>query len=153
MFKLHRYLGGRTAIALGGEGLFTDGSFVDDLGETFYVVVGHVVQGMTSPRLGVGRLHLSAGVGSGRFSSTSDRDVSEGKRSNGTWIFGNSTLEVAEDVNIIVEWAGINLHAGVSKAFQVDEVSISFSLAVADLTGFSSDGTRLLLGGAMAVQF
>ena len=152
-FKLHRYLGHGTAIAVGGESLLTSGDFVDDLGETFYVVVSHVVQGVASPRPGAGRLHLSAGVGSGRFADTSERDVSEGKSESGTWIFGNAALEVARDLNLIVEWAGINLHAGVSKAFQVGDVAISLSLAAADLTGYSGDGARLLAGGAVAVGF
>lgn len=152
-FKVHRYLGAGTAVAFGGGSLFTGGPFVDDLGETFYAVVSHVVQGTASPRPGIGRLHLSVGVGSGRFANTSERDVSEGKRSNGTWIFGNAALEVARDVNLIVEWGGINLHAGVNKAFQVDEVTISVTVAAADLTGYSGDGARLLLGGAVAVAF
>ena len=152
-FKLHRYLGGGTAVAVGGGSLLTGGSFVDDLGESFYLVVSHVFQGVASPRPGVGRLHLSAGVGSGRFANTSERDVAEGKHENGTWVFGNAALEVARDVNLIVEWSGINLHAGVSKAFQVGHVALAFSLAAADLTGYSGDGARLLGGAAVAVGF
>ncbi len=152
-FKLHRYLGQGTAIALGGESLLTGGPLVDDLGETFYLVVSHVVQGVASPRHGVGRLHLSAGVGSGRFANRSPRDVSEGKGENGTWVFGNAAVEVAKDLNLLVEWSGINLHAGMSKAFQVGDVAISLSLAAADLTDYSGDGARLLGGGAVAVGF
>ena len=152
-FKLHRYLGNGTAVAVGGESLFTGGPFVDDLGETFYLVVSHVVQGTASPRPVIGRLHVSAGVGSGRFAITSERDISEGKRSSGTWFFGNAALEVGRDVNVIVEWGGTNLHAGINKAFQVDEVTISLTVAAADLTDYSGDGARLLLGGAVAVGF
>ncbi len=152
-FKLHRYLGQGTAIAVGGESLLTGGPLVDDLGETFYLVVSHVVQGVALPRPGVGRLHLSAGVGSGRFANRSPRDVSEGKGDNGTWVFGNAAVEVAKDLNLLVEWSGINLHAGVSKAFQVGDVAISLSLAAADLTDYSGDGARLLGGGAVAVGF
>jgi len=151
-FKLHRYLGNGTAIAVGGESLFTGGPFVDDLGEAFYLVVSHVVQRGAS-RPGIGRLHLSAGVGSGRFAETNERDVSEGKRANGTWLFGNAALKVARDVNLIVEWGGINLNVGVNKAFQVDEVTVSLTVAAADLTEYSGDGARLLLGGAVAVIF
>lgn len=152
-FKVHRYLGQGTAVAVGGESLLTGGPFVDDLGETFYLVVSHVVQGVASSRPGVGRLHLSAGVGSGRFANRSPRDVLEGKGENGTWVFGNAAVEVAKHLNLILEWGGINLHAGVSKAFQVGDVSISLSLAAADLTDYSGDGARLLAGGAVAVGF
>ena len=152
-FKLHRYLGQGTAIAVGGESLLTGGPFVDDLGETFYLVVSHTVQGVASPRPGVGRLHVSAGVGTGRFGNRSPRDVAEGKGESGTWVFGNLAVELSRDLNLIAEWSGINLHAGVSKALQVGDVAISLSLAAADLTDYSGDGARLVGGGAVAVGF
>ena len=79
--------------------------------------------------------------------------MSEGKGENGTWVFGNAAVEVAKDLNLLVEWSGINLHAGVSKAFQVGDVAISLSLAAADLTDYSGDGARLLGGGDVAVGF
>ena len=79
--------------------------------------------------------------------------MSEGKGENGTWVFSNAAVEVAKDLNLLVEWSGINLHAGVSKAFQVGDVAISLSLAAADLTDYSGDGARLLGGGDVAVGF
>ncbi len=79
--------------------------------------------------------------------------MSEGKGEGGTWIFGNAALEVGRNLNLILEWSGINLHAGVSKAFQLGGVAISLSVAAADLTDYTGDGARLLGGGAVAVGF
>ncbi|MFV2007287.1 MAG: hypothetical protein ACC667_07560 [Longimicrobiales bacterium] len=152
-FKVHRYLGAGTAIAIGGESLFTDDALADDLGESFYAVVSHTFQGVESVRPGVGRLHASLGVGSGRFANTSPRDLSEGKRETGTRVFGNVALEVSRDVNLVAEWSGINLHAGASFAIPIAGKMIGLTLGLADLTGYSGDGVRLVGGGAVGVSF
>ncbi len=151
-FKVHRYLGAGTAIAVGGESLFTNDALADDLGESFYAVISHTLQGVAS-RPGVGRLHASLGVGSGRFANTSPRDISEGKREDGTRVFGNVAVEVHPDVNLVAEWSGINLHAGASFAVPIAGQIIGLTLGLADLTGYSGDGIRLVGGGALGVSF
>ena len=152
-FKVHRYLARGTTLAVGGESLFSNDTFTDDAGDTFYFVVSHVVQAFGSSRPGIGRVHVSAGVGSGRFARKSDRDFSEGKGRNGTAVFGNVAVEVAGGTNIILEWSGTNLHTGVSRTIQTRNVPISLTLGVADLTNYSGDGIRVLGGAAMAVSF
>ncbi len=152
-FKLHRYLARGTSIAVGGESLFSNDVFADDAGDTFYFVVSHVVQAFGSSRRGIGRVHVSAGVGSGRFARKSDRDLSEGKGRNGTAVFGNVALEVARGTNIIFEWSGTNLLTGISKTIQTPNVPISLSLAITDLTHYSGNGVRVLGGAALAVSF
>ncbi len=152
-FKLHRYLARGTSIAVGGESLFSNDVFADDAGDTFYFVVSHVVQAFGSSRRGIGRVHVSAGVGSGRFARKSDRDFSEGKGWNGTAVFGNVALEVARGTNIIFEWSGTNLLTGISRTIQTQNVPISLSLAITDLTHYSGNGVRVLGGAALAVSF
>jgi hypothetical protein len=152
-FKVHRYLSRGTTIAIGGESLFSNDTFADDAGDTFYFVVSHMVQAFGSSRPGIGRVHLSAGVGSGRFARKSDRDFSEGKGRNGTVAFGNVALEVAEDTNIIFGWSGTNLLAGLSTTLQTRNVPISLSFGVTDLTNYSGNGFRVLGGAALAVSF
>ncbi|GMR14022.1 MAG: hypothetical protein BMS9Abin29_2250 [Gemmatimonadota bacterium] len=152
-FKVHRYLGDGTAIAVGGESLFTNDALADDLGESFYAVVSHTFQGVASARPGVGRLHATLGVGSGRFANTSPRDISEGKREDGTRVFGNVAVEVHPDVNLVAEWSGINLHAGASVAVPIAGKIVGLTLGLADLTGYSGDGVRLVGGGAVGVSF
>lgn len=152
-FKLHRYLGRGTAIAVGGESLFSEGPLVDDAGDSFYLVVSHVVQGLSSGRPGIGRLHLSAGAGTGRFAEKSPRDIAEGKGEDGTYVFGSVAVEVVRDLNIFTEWSGTNLHVGVSKTLQTPRVPIALSLGLADLTGYTGDGVRVVAGGALAFSF
>ena len=157
-FKVHRYLARGTTIAFGGESLFSnddpaDNDAADDAGDTFYFVMSHVVQALGSSRPGIGRVHVSAGVGSGRFARKSDRDFSEGKGRNGTAVFGNVAVEVAGGMNIILEWSGTNLLTGVSRTIQTRNVPISLSFGVADLTNYSGNGVRVLGGAALAVSF
>ncbi len=152
-FRVHRYLARGTAIAVGGESLFSNDEFTDDAGDTFYFVVSHVVQAFGSSRPGIGRLHVSVGVGSGRFARKSDRDFSEGKGRFGTAVFGNVAVEVAGGMNVLLEWSGTNLHTGLSRTLQTWNVPISLSFGLADLTSYSGDGVRVLAGAAMAVSF
>lgn len=152
-FKVHRYLTRGTSIAIGGESLFSNDEFTDDAGDTFYFVVSHVVQTLGTNRPGIGRVHVSVGVGTGRFARKSDRDFSEGKGRNGTAVFGNLAVEVAGGTNLIVEWSGTNLLAGVSKTLQSQGLPIALSLSLADLTSYSGNGVRLLGGAAVAVSF
>ena len=151
-FKLHRYLTRGTTVALGGESLFSNNALSDDAGDTFYFVVSHVVQGFGSSRPGIGRVHLSVGAGTGRFARKSDRDFSEGKGRNGTIAFGNVAVEVAGGMNVILEWSGTNLLSGLSKTVQTPTVPILLSVGLADLTGYSGDGIRLVAAAAVALS-
>ncbi len=151
-FKLHRYLARGTTIALGGESLFSN-ALADDAGDSFYLVVSHVVQSLGLDRPGIGRVHVSVGLGSGRFARKSDRDFSEGKGRNGTIVFANVAVEVARGTNMVLEWSGTNLLTGVSRTVQVQRVPISLSLGLADLTAYSGDGARLVAAAAMVLAF
>ena len=151
-FKLHRYLARGTTIALGGESLFANDALRDDAGDTFYLVMSHVVQTLGSSRPGIGRVHVSAGVGTGRFAKKSDRDLSEGRGRNGTMAFGNVAVEVARGMNLILEWSGTNLLTGMSKAFQTQRVPILLSVGFADLTTYSGDGVRFVAAAAVALS-
>ncbi len=151
-FKIHRYLAKGTTIALGAESLLSNNEFADDAGSTFYLVASHVLQSLGSNRPGIGRVHVSAGVGTGRFANKSGRDFAEGKGSTGTIAFGNVAIEVVRDVNVIVEWSGTNLIAGMSTTMRLMTMPIAFSIGLADLTGYSGDGARLVAGGAVALS-
>ena len=150
-FKLHQYLAKGTAFAFGGESLFSNNALADDAGNTFYLVVSHVLQALGSRRQGVGSVHVSAGVGTGRFARKSARDFSEGKGRNGTLVFGNLALEVIRDVMVTLEWSGTNLYAGMSTTIRVLQVPISLSAALADLTGYSGDGVRFISAAGLAL--
>ena len=152
-FKIHRYLAKGTTVAVGGESLFSNNEFADDQGDSFYLVVSHVVQALGTSRPGVGRVHLNLGLGSGHFSRKSVRDFSEGKGRNGTAVFGSVAVEVVHGTNALLEWTGTNLLTGVSKGFQVQSVPISFSFGLDDLTDYTGDGVRLLAGFGFGLPF
>ncbi len=109
------------------------------------------MQTLGSSRPGIGRVHVSAGVGTGRFARKSDRDFSEGKGRNGTIAFGNVAVEVARGMNVILEWSGTNLLTGLSKAFQTQRVPILLSVGFADLTTYSGDGVRFISAAGLAL--
>ena len=149
-FKLHQYLARGTAIAFGGESLFSNNALADDAGNTFYLVVSHVLQGFGTKRQGVGRIHVSAGVGTGQFARKSARDFSEGKGRNGTLAFGNLAIELIKNVNVTLEWSGTNLLTGMSTTIQIEQMPIALSVALADLPSYSGDGVRLVAAAAVA---
>ena len=151
-FKLHRYLTKGTSVAFGAESLFSRNRLADDAGDTFYLVVSHLLQSFGSSRAGIGRVHLSAGAGTGRFAKKSDRDVSEGKGRNGTVAFGSVAIGVAPDVNVILEWTGTNLTTGMSTTIHARTIPIALSVGLADLTGYSGDGVRLVGAAAIALD-
>ena len=151
-FKLHQYLASGTTIALGGESLFSNNALADDAEDTFYLVVSHVIQVLGSSRPGIGRVHVSAGAGTGRFARKSDRDFSEGKGRNGTLAFGNVAVEVAEGVNFILEWSGTNLLTGMSKTIQIQRVPMLLSVGLADLTSYTGDGARWVAAAGVALS-
>jgi hypothetical protein len=125
----------------------------DDLGDSFFAVLSHTFQGLSSARQGIGRMHASLGVGSGRFANRSPRDVAEDKGERGIRVFGSAAIEVHPDLNLIVEWSGINLHTSASYVLQVAGQSIGPTLGVVDPTGYSGNGARLVDGGAVEVSF
>ena len=151
-FKVHRYLTRGTTIALGGESLFSNNEFADDAGDTFYLVVSHVLQSVAPNRGSIGRVHVSAGVGTGRFARKSGRDFSEGKGRNGTIAFGNVAFEVVRDLNVILEWSGTNLITGMSTTIPIGNMPVALSIGLADLTGYSGDGARLIAAAAVALS-
>jgi hypothetical protein len=152
-FKVHRYLTKGTSIAFGAESLFSRDRLADDAGDTFYLVASHILQSFGSSGSGIGRVHVSAGVGTGRFAEKSERDFSEGKGKDGTMAFGNVAVGVARDVNVIVEWSGTNLITGMSTTIHARKIPIALSIGLADLTGYSGDGVRVVGAAAVALAF
>jgi hypothetical protein len=142
--KLHRYLGNGTAIALGAEHLFADKD-ESDADESYYIVISRASQKLSSPsHPNTSRIHLSLGLGSGRFAEKSEMDEIKGKGRNGTILFGAFAFEIIKNTNLVIEWNGNNLATGIAiKPFK--NVPLGISLGVADLTSNSGDGTRFIV--------
>lgn len=144
-------LGNANAIGVGVENvMITNGG---DTGKSYYVVYSQGVQ--TEPFVnkttGNSKLTYSIGVGSGRFGDKSPFDVASGKGEHGTYAFGNIAYDIADSFNVIADWNGLNLNAGVSKTFWVGNLPLALVVGAANLTHNSGDGVRLI--GAVGTGF
>jgi hypothetical protein len=150
--QLHRNLGNGNAIAIGVENvMLTDGGDAD---KSFYVVYSQGLQAdpFVDKESGNSKLHFSIGLGSGRFGDKSPADILDGKGEHGTYVFGNIAYDVAESFNLIADWNGLNLNAGISKTFWLSKkVPLAITIGAADLTENSGDGVRLI--GAIGTAF
>lgn len=143
-----RDLGNASSIGVGVENVMLTNS-VDtsgDTGKSFYAVYSQGVQAdaFVDKAKGTSKLHYSVGVGSGRFGDKSAVDIATGKGAHGTYVFGNIAYEVAHSFNVITDWNGLNLNAGVSKTFSIGNFPIAVIVGAADLTHNSGDGVRLI---------
>jgi hypothetical protein len=155
--KLHRIIADGTSIAVGGEHLFHDDAETDpDADESFYVSVSHALQSMPSSyNADRSKLHLTLGVGNGRFGDKSQMDIATGKGEQGTYVFGAAAYEVYKATNVILEWSGINLHAGLSTGIfsLAENFPVNVTVAAGDLTDYSGDEIRLLSSLSCAFIF
>lgn len=141
---LSREIGPALGVGVGVESIMlTDGG---DAGESYYVVFSHGVQWdpFVNRHTGKSRLHCSIGAGTNRFGDKSPVDVQSGKGEHGTYVFTNVSYEVADAFNLIMDWNGLNLNAGVARTFLIPgfPFPIVTALGVADLTTNSGDGPR-----------
>jgi len=148
---LHRYLGYGTSVSIGGEHLFRDED-ESDVGESYYLAFGHAFQNVVSDTPGQSGLHGSIGVGTGRFAHKSPLDVADNKGEKGSYVFGALAYEIFENTNVILEWSGLNLNAGVAIA-PFENFPLGVTLGAADLTDNSGDGVRFIGAAGLAYQF
>jgi len=149
---LSRDLGNADAIGVGVENIMlTDGG---DSDRSYYVVYSRASQdpSVINPKTNKSKLHYSVGLGKGRFSDMSPMDTADGKGEHGTYVFGNVSYEVYDTCNVITDWNGMNLNAGVSKSFMVEKIPFAVTVGVADLTGYSGDGARLVVAGGFGFK-
>lgn len=149
--QIHHSFGNANALAVGVENvMLTSGGDAD---KSFYIVYSQGVQGdpFVNDITGNSKLHFSIGAGTGRFGDKSPLDIADGKGEHGTYVFGNIAYDVADSFNIIADWNGLNLNAGVSKSFKVGNVPMAITVGAADLTHNSGDGVRFI--GALGAAF
>lgn len=148
--KVHKYLSRGISMAIGAEQLF--GSKESTADESFYIAASRASQQHPSAIPGISKLHMNIGLGNGRFGNKSPRDVEEGKSEHGTYLFGGLAYEVYKNTNLILEWSGINLHAGVSIT-PVETIPVGITVGAADLTSNSGDGVRLIFSVGSSYRF
>ena len=152
-FHLSRDLGNANAIGIGVQNIMITAG--GDTGKSYYVVYSKGAQGnpFINATTGSSKLTYSIGVGLGIYGDKSPLDISSGKGEHGTYAFGNIAYEVAESFNVITDWNGLNLNAGVSKTFFIAGLPIGVVVGVADLTKYSGDGARLIISGGTGFPF
>ncbi len=149
---LFRELDNADAIGVGVENvMLTDGG---DSGKSFYVVYSRGLQydSMLNKDIKTTKLHYSIGAGTGRFGDKSPDDILSGKGRHGTYVFGNLAYEIADSFNIITDWNGLNLNAGVSKSFKIGNLPFAVTAGAADLTRNSGDGVRFVFAGGFGFK-
>ena len=142
-FKLHRKITDTSAIAGGGQHIMlTSGG---DAGQSYYVVYSKGFPGDSD-------VHFSLGAGTGRYSDKSPLDIYTGKGAHGTYAFGNVSYGIANLCNVIVDWNGLNLNAGIGKTFKILEIPLATIVGLADLTDNSGDRERDVVGVGTAFK-
>lgn len=137
--KLHRQLGGASALAVGWENLL-EGERSDG-GSSVYGVASTVLAFGPPPHQPFSSVTLTVGAGSGRFQREEDFE----NESNGIGFFGSAALRVIEPATVIADWTGQDLSIGASLRPH-PALPLVLSLGAADLTGSAGDGTRFIMG-------
>jgi hypothetical protein len=150
-FKLHRYLGNAFSVAVGGENLFSN-PVVNDAGQSYYIVLSHAFQNIRAKQPDISALHASFGVGSGRYGEKSPDDILAGRGRFGTYFFGSLAYEIAESTNVVVDWNGLNLAAGIGSA-PIKNIPVGITIGLADITRNSGDRIRFIASIGYGYQF
>jgi len=137
-------LGNCAAIGAGVENIMlTKGG---DAGKSYYGVYSQGIQAdpFVNTRTGRSDLTFSIGGGNGRFGDKTPWDIASGKGAHGTYAFGNIAYDFAQAFNVIVDWNGLNLNAGVAKTVWVAGLPLVAVVGAADLTNYSGDRVRFI---------
>jgi len=145
-FQVHRYLGSASSIGVGAQNLMLSSG--SDSEQSYYIVYSKGV--LSSPFLNkdnsTTRLHYSIGAGTGQYGNKTQDDILAGKGKHGTYVFGNIAYELFNQFNVITDWNGMNLNAGISKTFLIsDSFPLVITAGAVDLTGYSGDGVRYIV--------
>jgi len=137
--KLHRELAKDLAVAVGCENLVVIGPLDSD--RSFYVVATKKLRLKESSREPFSRLHLTGGIGNGRF-----RPQHIVARDTGSInVFGSAAINLRANATLFTEWTGQALDIGASLA-PFKNLPIVITPALADIAGPAGDGARFTLG-------
>jgi len=157
-FKIHRYLVKGIAVAVGGENVLRSKRVWG--GNNYYFVVTKINQ-TDAPSFFERRVSVTVGGGTGRFSKKSSMDISTDKGERGTSVFGAFSFELLmpanfklfPSANIIAEWNGVNVGAGISVTLLREKMPININIGATDFTGNSGSGVRLFSSVSLTTDF
>ena len=147
--KVHKRLGDKWAVAVGGEGIINFGRLPADDDEiefndfegTYYGVATHTISLRDDFSKPFSRLTLTGGAGSGRFQSVDQ--IASGEF--GIGLFGSAALQIYPWANAITEWTGQDLAAGLSIA-PFANFPLVITPAVRDIVGEGDGDPRFVIG-------
>lgn len=140
-FTVSRSLGKGSSLSAGGTHVFASDASDAQL-PSFHLAFSHAVQTLPSKTPGCSKLTYTIGVGTGRFWYKSPYDVANGKGKYGTGVFGAVSYELLKNVNLNVEWSGVNL--GASFGVTPFKIPLAFAVGVVNLTTYSADKPALV---------
>ena len=144
--KLHREWSKDLAVAVGCENLGTIGPL--DSTRSFYAVVTKKLRLKESSRAPLSRLHLTAGIGNGRF-----RPEHIVLRDTGSInVFGAAAINLSGNATVFTEWTGQALNVGASLT-PFKSLPLVITPTLADVAGPGGDGTRFTLGVSYVPKF
>ncbi len=152
-FQLHHYLSSSRAVAVGVQEVML--SSQPTIEKSYYFVYSQAVDSkpFVNSTTGTTKLHYSIGVGNGKYGNKSSDDIITGKGAHGTYVFGNVAYELFNEFNVITDWSGLNLNAGVSKTFYITKsIPLSITAGAVDLTGYTGDGVRWVVGAGTGIS-
>ena len=153
--KVHKRLGNNWSAAIGGEGIINFGRLPEndteiefnDFEGTYYGVVTRTVSLRDDFSKPFSRLTVTGGAGSGRFRSVDQ--IANGEFSVG--VFGSAALQVFPWANVITEWTGQDLAAGLSIA-PFPNFPLVITPAVRDIVGEGDGDPRFVMGVGVSLS-
>ncbi len=127
-----------SSISAGGLQLLASAAVSDAPDGTYYIAYSHAAQSIRSKSPGYSGLGYTIGYGIGRFLYKSPQDIIHGKGKYGTGFFANVSYEVFRQINLNVEWSGMNL--GFSSGVRpLKGSALTIGFGVYNLTKYSGD--------------
>jgi hypothetical protein len=153
--KLHRQLPYMLSVAVGSEALASWGtnsgirSFFGSVSKIFFL--------NPDPSEWFSALTLTAGVGNGRFLSTTNlaNSLLTGARDGkgtGVNVFGSASIRIKEPVAFIADWTGQDLNLGLSIT-PIRTLGLFINPSIADVTKTAGNSIRFLIGAGVAYSF
>lgn len=142
-FQMSRTLTSSQAIAVGVQEIML--SKGENVSRSYYAVYSQGL--LPNSSTGKAKLHYSLGVGKGLYSDKPLQDQVRGKGEHGSYVFGNVAYELFNEFNVISDWNGMNLNAGVSKTFFLTKsIPLVITVGAADLTRNTGEDARMIIG-------
>ncbi len=151
--KVHRYLGKGIYAAIGIENLMTFGSGKIETPATEYIAITQKLSQLKTNNRYLSKISYCVGIGLGRFSRLNVQDAIEHNRTKGSYVFAGVQYALDRNLSLHCDWSGTNMNASISLNASILRIPFSLNFAALDLTRYSGNKTRLMIGGGFVYGF